>query len=55
MLLPRVTVCAVLDQSRAAAYHACLLDPLNRSVGTLDQLRALWEAEGSLLNHFYAN
>ena len=54
-----LAVRAVLDRDREAAYHACLLDPLTRSVCSLDQIRQLfdelWSAEGSLLNHFHAN
>jgi alpha-galactosidase len=51
-----LAVRAVLDRDKDAAYHACLLDPLARSVCTLDQMRhlfdELWEAEGDLLAHF---
>ncbi len=52
-----LAVRAVLDRDRDAAYHACLLDPLTKSVCTLDQTRQLfdelWDAEGDLLAHFH--
>lgn len=48
-----LAVRAVLDHDRDAAFHACALDPLARSVCSLDNLRAmfeeLWDAEESLL------
>jgi alpha-galactosidase len=51
-----LAVRAVLDRDREAAFHACALDPLTRSVCSLDQIRAmfdeLWEAERPLLGHF---
>jgi alpha-galactosidase len=51
-----MAVRAVLEKNREYAFHAVALDPLARSVCTLDQLRALfdelWEAEGTLLSHF---
>jgi alpha-galactosidase len=51
-----LAVQAVLEKDREAAFHACALDPLTKSVCSLDQIRAmfeeLWEAEGELLAHF---
>ena len=51
-----LAVRAVLDRDKEAAFHACLLDPLTKSVCSLDQTRQmfdeLWEAEGDLLRHF---
>ncbi len=52
-----MAVRAVLDRDRDAAFHACAMDPLTRSICDLDQIRAmfeeLWEAERPLLNYFY--
>lgn len=49
---------AFLKRDRELAFHACALDPLARSVLSLEQLRALfdelWDAEKSLLGHFQA-
>ena len=51
-----LAVRAVLDKDKEAAFHACLLDPLTKSVVSLDDTRKmfeeLWEAEGELLKHF---
>ncbi len=51
-----LAVRAVLDRDREAAFHACALDPLTRSVCSLDQIRSLfdelWETEQPLLAHF---
>lgn len=51
-----LAVQAVLDLDPAAAFHACAMDPLTRSVCSLDQIRAmfdeLWEAERELLAYF---
>jgi alpha-galactosidase len=51
-----LAVRAALDRDKEAAFHACALDPLTRSICTLDQIRAmfdeLWEAEGDLLGYF---
>jgi alpha-galactosidase len=51
-----LAVRAVLDRDREAAFHACLLDPLTKSVVSLDDTRKmfdeLWDAEGDLLAHF---
>jgi alpha-galactosidase len=51
-----LAVRAVLDRDREAAFHACLLDPLTKSVCSLDDTRKmfdeLWDAEGDLLEHF---
>jgi alpha-galactosidase len=53
-----LAVRAVLDRDRDAAFHACAMDPLTRSVCSLDQIRAmfdeLWAAEGDLLAYFDA-
>lgn len=53
-----LAVRAVLDKDKEAAFHACALDPLTRSVCSLDQIRALfdqlWEAEGDLLSFWSA-
>ncbi len=52
-----LAVRAVLDRNPDAAFHACALDPLTRSVCSLDQIRALfdelWAAEGNLLAYFH--
>lgn len=52
-----LAVRAVLDRDREAAFHACAMDPLTRSVCSLDQIRALfdelWSAEGDLLTPFF--
>jgi alpha-galactosidase len=52
-----LAVRAILDRDRDAAFYACLLDPLTKSVCSLDQTRKmfdeLWEAEGELLAHFH--
>lgn len=51
-----LAVRAAIDRDRDAAFHACALDPLTRSVCSLDQIRQmfdeLWEAEGDLLAYF---
>jgi alpha-galactosidase len=51
-----LAVQAVLEKNKEAAFYACAMDPLTRSVCSLDQIRAmfneLWEAEGDLLAHF---
>jgi alpha-galactosidase len=51
-----LAVRAVLDRDREAAFHACAMDPLTRSICSLDQIRALfeelWEAERPLLTNF---
>jgi alpha-galactosidase len=51
-----LAVQAVLEKNKEAAFHACTMDPLTRSLCSLDQIRAmfneLWEAEGALLAHF---
>jgi len=53
IVVQELAVRAVLDRDRAAAFHACAMDPLTRSVCSLDQIRAmfdeLWESEGDLL------
>ena len=53
-----LAVRAVLDRDRDAAFHACAMDPLTRSVCSLNQIRAmfdeLWAAEGDLLAYFDA-
>ena len=58
IVVQELAVRAVLDKDREAAFHACAMDPLTRSVCSLDQIRAmfdeLWEAEGDLLRHFRA-
>ena len=47
---------AFLKRDWTLAFQACALDPLTRSVLSLEDLRALfdelWEAEGGLLTHF---
>lgn len=47
---------AVLACDREAAFHACAMDPLTRSVCSLDQIRdmfdELWEAEAPLLEYY---
>src|SRR4028118_1884830 len=52
IVVQELAVRAVLDKDREAAFHACALDPLTRSVCSLDQIRTmfdeLWEAEGDL-------
>lgn len=56
IVVQELAVRAALDRDREAAFHACALDPLTRSVCSLDQTRAmfdeLWEAEGDLLAYF---
>jgi len=56
IVVQELAVQAVLDRDPDAAFHACALDPLTRSVCSLDQIRAmfneLWEAEGDLLAYF---
>lgn len=51
-----LAVRAARDRDKDAAFHACTLDPLTRSVCSLDQIRTmfneLWEAEGDLLAYF---
>jgi alpha-galactosidase len=53
-----LAVRALLDRDREAAFHACALDPLTRSVCSLDQIRSvfdeLWrvESEAGLLDHW---
>ncbi len=53
-----LAVRAVLDRDREAAFHACALDPLTRSVCSLDQIRALFgelwqvESDAGLLDHW---
>ncbi len=51
-----LAVRAVLDRDREAAFHACLLDPLTKSICSLDDTKKLfdelWAAEGDLLKHF---
>ena len=56
IVVQELAVRAVIDKDRDAAFHACAMDPLTRSVCSLDQTRAmfeeLWEAEGELLAYF---
>jgi alpha-galactosidase len=56
IVVQELAVRAVLDRNRDAAFHACAMDPLTRSVCSLDQTRAmfeeLWEAEGDLLAYY---
>ena len=56
IVVQELAVRAVLDRDRDAAFHACVMDPLTRSVCSLDQIRAmfdeLWEAEGDLLAYY---
>jgi alpha-galactosidase len=56
IVVQELAVRAAIDRDRDAAFHACALDPLTRSVCSLDQIRAmfeeLWEAEGDLLAYF---
>jgi alpha-galactosidase len=53
-----LAVRAVLDRDREAAFHACALDPLTRSVCSLDQIRSLFdelwrvESDAGLLDHW---
>ncbi|MES2459783.1 MAG: alpha-galactosidase [Armatimonadota bacterium] len=55
-----LAVRAVLDKDKEAAFHACALDPLTRSVCSLDQIRQmfdeLWqtESEAGLLEYWKA-
>ena len=53
-----LAVKAVLERDRRLAFQACLLDPLTRSVLSLDETRALfeeiWTAEENLLAYFNA-
>ena len=56
IVVQELAVRAVIDKDRDAAFHACAMDPLTRSVCSLDQTRSmfeeLWEAEGDLLAYF---
>lgn len=53
-----LVVRAVLEKNPEYAFHAVALDPLARSLCSLNQLRAmfneLWDAEGDLLGYFKA-
>jgi Alpha-galactosidases/6-phospho-beta-glucosidases, family 4 of glycosyl hydrolases len=57
VVVQELAVQAVRERDREAAFHACLLDPLTRSVCDLDATRAmfdeLWEAEGPLLSDWF--
>jgi len=56
IVVQELAVRAALDRDREAAFHACAMDPLTRSVCSLNQIRSmfdeLWAAEGSLLSYF---
>lgn len=56
IVVQELAVRAALDRDREAAFHACAMDPLTRSVCSLDQIRKmfdeLWDAEGDLLSYF---
>ena len=56
IVVHELAVRAVLDRDRAAAFHACVMDPLTRSVCSLDETRKmfdeLWDAETPLLTYY---
>ena len=51
-----LTVKAILEKDKDAAYHAILLDPLSAAVLSFDRAQAmfeeLWKAEGNLLRYY---